>query len=107
MKKRKSMVTQLGLIRLASFADRGFNSFDGEVVLVTQFAHSWENGCKLVQAHGSLDRLNQLSGVIADAILEYQLDVLDVRNFCTGIAVDHYQIRLLASFERPDTIGFA
>src|SRR5579863_764768 len=57
-----------------------------------------------ILAIAAADRLQQRRGVVTDPILEYDLDVLDVGDSLSRIALDHDDIRVLAGAERADAI---
>src|SRR6185369_10578823 len=50
----------------------------------------------LAASHHLADRVNQLCGIVADAIFKHDFYILDILNFLRGIALDYDQVRLLA-----------
>ena len=53
----------------------------------------------------SPDRLQQFGAVVADAVLEHDLDLFDIADLRRGVATDNDQIRILPRSDRSDAIG--
>src|SRR2546425_5720736 len=49
-------------------------------------------------------RLQELGRIVSHAVLEHDLDVLDIRDATSWIALHHHQVRVLANGDRADLI---
>ena len=59
-------------------------------------------GLELTNPDQTLNRLDQLLGIVTDAVLENDLDILDVEDARRRVAFHDHQVRCLADCDRAD-----